>query len=101
MYMSSFLNVQVSFESQVMEEKEVRFLRQPSFQCSQYPIAQQDFKMKELDAKVEINNETNIFMIVMTLSAPKNFEARNFIRNSIKTWRETTSKEEGNNPFRN
>ena len=82
-----------------MEEKEVRFLRQPSFQCSQYPTAQRDFKLKEFDTKVEKNNQSNIFMIVMTLSAPKNFEARNFIRNSIKSWRETTSKEEGNTPF--
>ena len=84
-----------------MEEREVRFLLQPSFQCSSHPSVQRDFKMKEYDTKVEGTKDSNIFMIVMTLSAPKNFEARNFIRNSIKSWTDATSRVEGSNPFIN
>ena len=61
---------------QVMDEPEVQYLLQPSFECSG-------------------TNYTNIFMIVMTLSAPKNFEARNFVRNSIKKWSDATSRGEG------
>jgi hypothetical protein len=82
-----------------MEEREVQFLLQPSFECSPHPSVQRDVKMKEFDTKVQTNNDSNIFMIVMTLSAPKNFEARNFIRNSIKNWTEATSRLEGRNPF--
>ena len=61
-----------------MDELDVRFLAQPSFKCSN----------KQL-------NHEKIFMLVMTLSAPKNFEARNFIRNSIKAWTDKTSRNEG------
>ena len=58
----------------------VRFLAQPSFEYS-----------------ITNSMKDNIFMIVMTLSAPKNFEARNFIRNSVKDWTEKTSRKEGRN----
>ena len=40
-----------------MDEPEVQYLLQPSFECLG-------------------SNKPSIFMIVMTLSAPKNFEAR-------------------------
>ena len=59
-----------------MDEPEVQYLLQPSFECLG-------------------SSKPNIFMIVMTLSAPKNFEARNFVRNSIKKWSDATSREEG------
>ena len=63
-----------------MEERNVRFLTQPSFDCS-----------------ITNSMKDSIFMIVMTLSAPKNFEARKFIRNSVKDWTEETSRKEGTN----
>ena len=59
-----------------MDEPEVQYLLQPSFECLG-------------------SNKSSIFMIVMTLSAPKNFEARNFVRNSIKKWSDATSRKEG------
>ena len=59
-----------------MDEPEVQYLLQPSFECLR-------------------SNKPSIFMIVMTLSAPKNFEARNFVRNSIKKWSDATSRKEG------
>ena len=62
-----------------MDEPDVRFIAQPSFECSN-----------------KKSNKEKIFMLVMTLSAPKNFEARNFIRNSIKAWTDKTSRNEGN-----
>ena len=63
-----------------MEERNVRFLSQPSLECS-----------------IINSMKDSIFMIVMTLSAPKNFEARKFIRNSVKDWTEKTSRKEGKN----
>ena len=59
-----------------MDEPEVQYLLQPSFECLG-------------------PDKPSIFMIVMTLSAPKNFEARNFVRNSIKKWSDGTSRKEG------
>ena len=81
-----------------MDEKDVQFIRQPSFKCSNdfntetEPSRTKNNKNKELE-------KSSIFMIVMTLSAPKNFEARNFVRKSIEQWTKTTSRSEGNKTF--
>ena len=74
-----------------MDEQDVQFLLTPSFKCSTPQIAQN----KALNTENKKISDSSIFMIVMTLSAPKNFEARNFVRNSIKRWKQSTSRSEG------
>ena len=76
-----------------MDEPEVRFLAQPSFQCA---LDIHGLKGEKIEENSITNSKNgNIFMIVMTLSAPKNFEARKFIRNSVSAWAEKTSRKEG------
>ena len=65
-----------------MNEKNVGFLLTPSYKC-------------EKSHNEELTEDSGIFMLVMTLSAPKNLEARNTIRNSIKNWTISTLRSEG------
>ena len=77
-----------------MDENHVKFLLTPSFQCSTHQTIQSHSVQSENTENQRIP-DSSIFMIVMTLSAPKNFEARNFIRSSIKKWRQSTSRTQG------
>ena len=76
-----------------MDENEVQFLSQPSIQCSLDAHGVKDVEISE--NSITNSESSNIFMIVMTLSAPKNFEARNFIRDSIRAWAVKTARKEG------
>ena len=77
-----------------MDETNVQFLLTPSFSCSTKETAAVKNKLNSNTEKVH-NNSANIFMLVMTLSAPKNLKARNFVRNSIKKWEKSSSRSEG------
>ena len=76
-----------------MDEREVQFLSQPSIQCPLDVDGVKDIDISE--NSITNAGSSNIFMIVMTLSAPKNLEARNFIRDSIRAWSGKTSRKEG------
>ena len=77
-----------------MDEANVQFLLTPSFSCSTKQNAAVKHKLNFETEKVH-NDSANIFMLVMTLSAPKNLKARNFVRSSIKKWEKSTSRSEG------
>ena len=77
-----------------MDEPVVQFLLTPTFKCSTHQTTEYMSVNKENTENQKISH-SNIFMIVMALSAPKNFEARNFVRNSIKKWKQSSSRSEG------